>query len=120
MKIKKKLLFVLLLLCAAFTVCAQPQFIMTLSAKPETCQNNGKITVDISNTHRGAVLSIDLFDKTGTALLINVPNQTAEGNSFSYTFDAKSHGTYTVKVIEEIGGNVTNEEAGTATIENKI
>ncbi len=120
MKIRKFLLFVLLLSCSIFTANAQSQFTMKLSAKPETCENNGKITVDIFNTQSGAVLSIDLFDKTGTALLINVSNQTAEGNSFSYTFDARSHGTYTVKIKEEIGGRVANQEEGTVTIENKM
>ncbi len=97
---------------------AQEQgFSMNLTPTPETCENNGKITVDIVDTQNGANFSIGLYDE-GTLELVVVALE-ATGTTLTHTFNSLGHGTYTVKVKETIGTTATEQE-GTVTINNEV
>ncbi len=120
MKTMKKVLLTMCLLLFVFVANAQEQgFSMNLTPTPETCTNNGKITVDVTGTQAGAAFAIGLYDAAGTELIVPIIALEATGTTLTYTFNSRGHGTYTVKVKEDIGSSSTMKE-GTVTIANEV
>ncbi len=79
----KKTLFTLLLLLFAFF--ANAQFNFTLTPTHETCLNNGKIKVDITDTQNGAAFAIGLYNATGTELIVPIIALEATGTTLTHS-----------------------------------
>lgn len=106
----KNKIFLLTLLLVSFSITAKAQsFTIVVSSIPETCENNGSIDVTITGTQAGAIFNFGLYDSTGTIFLEEKSNLTATGTSISTAFTHKQAGTYTIKVKERIGGNITEK-----------
>ncbi len=114
---RKRLLLLNLLLCC-FAFVANAQFTMTLSATPETCTNNGTITVDVANIVAGDYISLQL--RKGADVVEDITGtQPVTGTTFQHIFTAKNHGVYTVEVRRDTGGNTETKE-GDIEIEDKV
>ncbi len=115
---KNKILLLAFLL-VTFTITAKAQFNFTLTPTHETCLNNGKIKVDITDTQNGAAFAIGLYDAAGTNLILPIISLNATGTTLTYTFNSLGHEDYMIKIKEDIYPNITEKE-GTVTIENQM